>query len=254
MAHQHLHLNDDIHADHTHGKQVRVSLALIATLAGGMLLLTSVIARSRFLYGGDSFQTPFLAMIAAILLGVPIVVHALKSLMRKEMHMDELVALAIIAAFATGKYLEAGVVAGFMLLSELIETRTALGARASIESLIKLTPTKANLVYGAGSEKEVKVSSLKTGDCVRVRPGDNIPADGEVATGLSSVNEATITGESLPVDKVPGMQVFAGTNNLTGVLDITVTKAGKDTTLGKVQSLIIQAEQTKIPIMVILYA
>jgi Cd2+/Zn2+-exporting ATPase len=84
---------------------------------------------------------------------------------------------------------------------------------------------------------------------VRVRPGDNIPADGEVAKGLSSVNEATITGESLPVDKVPGMQVFAGTNNLTGVLDITVTKAGKDTTLGKVQSLIIQAEQTKIPIM-----
>jgi len=76
-----------------------------------------------------------------------------------------------------------------------------------------------------------------------------VPADGEVLKGLSSVNEATITGESLPVDKVPGMQAFAGTTNLTGVLDITVTKAGKDTTLGKVQSLIIQAEQTKIPIM-----
>jgi Cd2+/Zn2+-exporting ATPase len=177
------------------------------------------------------------------------VLHAFKSLLHKEMHMDELVALAIIAAFATGKYLEAGVVAGFMLLSELIETRTALGARASIESLIKLTPTKANLIDSAGQEKEVKVSSLKTGDRVRVRPGDNIPADGEVAKGLSSVNEATITGESLPVDKVPGMQVFAGTNNLTGVLDIAVTKAGKDTTLGKVQSLIMQAEQTKIPIM-----
>lgn len=249
MAHQHLHLHDDIHAEHTHGKQVRVSLALIGTLAGGMLLLASVVARSRFLYGSDSFQTPFLAMIAAILLGVPIVLHALKSLMRREMHMDELVALAIIAAFATGKYLEAGVVAGFMLLSELIETRTALGARASIESLIKLTPTRANLIDQAGNEKEVKVSALKPGDCVRVRPGDNIPADGEVAKGLSSVNEATITGESLPVDKVPGMQVFAGTNNLTGVLDVTVTKAGKDTTLGKVQSLIMQAEQTKIPIM-----
>jgi len=84
---------------------------------------------------------------------------------------------------------------------------------------------------------------------VRVRPGDNIPADGEVYDGLSSVNEATITGESLPVDKVPGMQVFAGTNNLTGAMDIRVTKAGHDTTLGKVQSLIMQAEHTKIPIM-----
>jgi Cd2+/Zn2+-exporting ATPase len=163
--------------------------------------------------------------------------------------MDELVALAIIAAFATQKYATAGIVAFFMLLSELIETRTALGARASIESLIRLTPTKANILDKDGSEKEVRVSSLKPGDYIRVRPGDNIPADGEVTKGLSSVNEATITGESLPVDKVPGMQVFAGTSNLTGVLDIVVTKAGKDTTLGKVQSLIMQAEQTRIPIL-----
>ena len=163
--------------------------------------------------------------------------------------MDELVALAIIAAFATQNYVTAGIVAFFMLLSELIETRTALGARTSIESLIKLTPKKANLIEKNGSEKEVKVSTLQPGDCVRTRPGDNIPADGEVIKGLSSVNEATITGESLPVDKVSGMQVFAGTTNLTGVLDITVTKAGKDTTLGKVQSLIMEAEQTKIPIM-----
>jgi Cd2+/Zn2+-exporting ATPase len=136
-----------------------------------------------------------------------------------------------------------------MLLSQLVETRTALGARASIESLIKLTPTKANLFDADGTEHEVDVSNLKAGDCIRVRPGDNVSADGEVTGGLSSVNEATITGESLPVDKVPGMYVFAGTNNLTGVLDIRVTKAGKDTTLGRVQSLIMQAEQTKIPIM-----
>ncbi len=247
MAHEHLHFKDDIAAERTHGKQIRVSMALLGTLAGGMLLINSGIA--RFIYGSGSFNTEFFAMAGAILLGAPIVLHAIKSLIQKQMHMDELVALAIFAAFVTGKFATAGIVAFFMLLSELIETRTALGARASIESLIKLTPTRANLVEQNGSEKEVKVSSLKPGDCVRVRPGDNIPADGEVAKGLSSVNEATITGESLPVDKVPGMQVFAGTNNLTGVLDFTVTKAGKDTTLGKVQSLIMQAEQTKIPIM-----
>ncbi|MFA5784912.1 MAG: cation-translocating P-type ATPase, partial [Phycisphaerae bacterium] len=134
---------------------------------------------------------------------------------------------------------------------ELVETRTALGARASIESLIKLTPEQAHLISDS-EEKDVKVRELKAGDIVRVYPGDNIPADGEVATGLSSVNEATITGESLPVDKVPGMQVFAGTNNLTGSLDIKVTKAGKDTTLGKVQSLILQAEQSRIPIVTII--
>jgi len=247
MAHEHLHLKEDITAEYTRGKQIRVSIAMLGTLAGGVLLINSWLA--RFFYGSGSFNTEFLAMAGAILLGAPIVLHAIKSLIKKQMHMDELVALAIIAAFATQNYVTAGVVAFFMLLSQLIESRTALGARASIESLIKLTPTRANLIKQDGSEKEVKVSALRPGDCIRVRPGDNISADGEVIKGLSSVNEATITGESLPVDKVPGMQVFAGTTNLTGGLDITVTKAGKDTTLGKVQSLIIQAEQTKIPIM-----
>jgi len=247
MAHNHLHLQEDICVEATHGRQVRVSLALLGTLAGGMLLITSGIAKP--LFGPRSFNAQFLAMLGAILLGAPIILHAIKSIIKRQPHMDELVALAIFACFATEKYATAGIVAFFMLLSELMETRTALGARASIESLIKLTPTKANLIEPTGTEKEVKVSDLKPDDCIRVRPGDNIPADGQVIKGLSSVNEATITGESLPVDKVPGMQVFAGTNNLTGVLDITVTKAGKDTTLGKVQSLIIEAEHTKIPIM-----
>ncbi len=247
MAHEHLHFKEDIAVEHTHGEQIRVSIALLGTLAGGMLLISSGV--SRFIYGRYDFNTEILAMAAAVLLGAPIVLHAVKSLVKKEAHMDELVALAIIAAFVTQSYATAGIVAFFMLISELIETRTALGARASIEELIKLTPTKATLIESNGIEKEINVSGLKTGNLIRVRPGDNISADGEVIKGLSSVNEATITGESLPVDKVPGMQVFAGTNNLTGVLDIAVTKAGKDTTLGRVQSLIIQAEQTKIPIM-----
>ncbi|MDO8312649.1 MAG: hypothetical protein Q7T25_11985, partial [Sideroxyarcus sp.] len=246
MVHKHLHIKEselavdspcgcshDHSHGHTHGKEIRVSIALLATLAGGMLLLNSAIAPFIF---NDSQIAELLAMAGAILLGLPIVVHAVKSILHGQTHMDELVALAIVAAFATQQYATAGIVAFFMLCSELVETRTALGARASIESLIKLTPTKAQLVGKDGSEQEVEVSSLRPGSVIRVRPGDNVAADGVVAGGLSSVNEATITGESLPVDKVPGMQVFAGTSNLTGALDITVTKAGADTTLGKVQS------------------
>jgi len=247
MAHEHLHFKDDMAADYSHAKQIRVSMAMLGTLLGGILLISSGIA--KWIYGSTSFNAEILTMVSALLLGAPIVIHAIKSSIKKESHMDELVALAIFAAFATGKYVPAGIIAFFMLLSELMETRTALGARASIESLIKLTPVKAELLLADGSEKEVKVSALKPGDIVRVRPGDNIPADGEIVDGLSSINEATITGESLPVDKVPGMQGFAGTTNLTGVLDIKVTKAGKDTTLGKVQTLIMEAENTKIPIM-----
>jgi len=247
MAHQHLHFQEDFSAEQTRGKQLRVSIAMLATLAGGVLLINSGVG--RFFYKPGSFNVEIFALLGAVLLGAPIIIHAIKSLARGESHMDELAALGIVAAFATEEYIAAGLIGFFMLLSELVETRTALGARASIESLIRLTPVRANLIEQDGSEREVKVSALRPGDRIRARPGDNIPADGEVDNGLSSVNEATITGESLPVDKVPGMQVFAGTSNLTGVLDIRVTKAGGDTTLGKVQSLIIQAEQTKIPIM-----
>ncbi len=246
MAHQHLHLKENI-GTYSGNKQFQLSIALLGTLAGGILLIASVMA--EFIYGKGSFNSKTMAMAGALLMGVPVVWHALKCLLSGHSHMDELAALAICAAFATQEYVTAGAVAFFMLLSELIESRTALGARASIESLIKLTPTKAVLISESGKEEEVKVKELKPGDCVRVKPGDNIPADGDIVSGQSSVNEATITGESLPVDKVIDMSVFAGTSNLTGVLDIKVTKIGEQTTLGKVQSLIIEAEQTKIPIM-----
>jgi len=247
MAHEHLHLKEDMTADQTRGQQMRVSIALLGTLAGGVLLINSRVG--ELFYGRGSFHTQIFAMIGAMLLGLPVVWHAFQCLIRGQSHMDELAALGIIAAFATQEYASAGLIGFFMLLSQLVETRTALGARASIETLIRLTPTRADRLDDSGRETEVQVSALRPGDRIRVRPGDNVPADGEVVSGLSSVNEATITGESLPVDKVPGMQVFAGTSNLTGVLDVRVTKAGGDTTLGKVQSLIVQAEQTKIPIM-----
>ena len=247
MAHEHLQFQEDLSSEQMQGKQVRVSLALLGTLAGGVLLINSQVG--KLFFGSASTTTELFAMLGALLLGGPVVVHAFKCLWEGHSHMDELAALGIIAAFATGEYVPAGLIGFFMLLSELVETRTALGARASIESLIKLTPVQANLIDAEGKERTVQVSRLTLGDRVRVRPGDNIPADGEVVSGLSSVNEATITGESLPVDKVPGMQVFAGTSNLTGMLELTVTKAGQDTTLGKVQSLILEAERTKIPIM-----
>src|SRR5439155_16281593 len=127
----------------------------------------------------------------------------------------------------------------FMLLGELIETRTAAGARASIESLIKLTPTKARRINSQADEEEVGAKELAVGDLIRIRPGDNVAADGTIVSGQGSFNQANITGESLPVDKKPGDDVFAGTQNLTGVLEVRVTRAGEDTTLGRVRELIL---------------
>jgi Cd2+/Zn2+-exporting ATPase len=189
------------------------------------------------------------ALIGTIILGYPIVVTALRDLRAGVLSMNELVAIAVLAACASGDYKTAGVVAFFMLMGEIVETRTAEGARASIESLIKLTPTRARRLRPDGTEEDIPASQLAVGDVIRVRPGDVVPADGVILNGQGSFNQATITGESLPADKKPGDEVFAGTQNLTGVLEIRVTRAGQDTTLGRVRELIMAAEKTKLPIM-----
>jgi Cd2+/Zn2+-exporting ATPase len=241
----------DVSTDVAVGTKLRFQIA--ATLVGATLLVCSLIA--QFLWTKEFF-TALPAAVAVVLLGAPLVAAAVKDLLRGEAGMNALVALAVVGAAATGKYQEAAAIALFMIVSSLIEKRTAIGAQASIESLIKLSPTKAHRVVAAPTidasgevEEQVEAQELRPGDIVRVRPGDNIPADGRVIRGLSTVNQASITGESLPVDKVGNDEVFGGTINLTGVLDIEVTKAGGDTLLGRVKDLILQAEQSRTPIM-----
>ena len=214
---------------------------------GVVFVLNAFIVDWWFAQGGTVASCS--AFIGAVILGYPIVVTAIKDLRVGHLSINELVAIAVLAAFASANYKVAGVVAFFMLIGEIIETRTAEGARASIESLIKLTPTKARRIKKDGSEAEVAASELTIGDVIRIRPGDNIAADGLIVSGQGSFNQATITGESLPVDKKSGDEVFAGTQNLTGVLEIKVSRAGEDTTLGRVRELILAAEKTKLPIM-----
>ncbi|MGA3145025.1 MAG: cation-translocating P-type ATPase [Verrucomicrobiota bacterium] len=214
---------------------------------GVVFVLNAFIVDWWFAQGGTVASCS--AFIGAVILGYPIVVTAIKDLRVGHLSINELVAIAVLAAFASANYKVAGVVAFFMLIGEIIETRTAEGARASIESLIKLTPTKARRIKKDGSEEEVAASELTIGDVIRIRPGDNIAADGLIVSGQGSFNQATITGESLPVDKKSGDEVFAGTQNLTGVLEIKVSRAGEDTTLGRVRELILAAEKTKLPIM-----
>jgi Cd2+/Zn2+-exporting ATPase len=201
-----------------------------------------------WLFDAGSMLASASAMIGSLILGYPIILTAIKDLRRGNLSINELVAIAVMAAFASGDYKTAGIVAFFMLTGEIIETRTAEGARNSIESLIKLTPTKARRILKDGNEEEVPASQLAVGDVIRIRPGDNVAADGLIVQGQGSFNQATITGESLPADKKQGDEVFAGTQNLTGVLEIKVSRAGEDTTIGRVRELIIAAEKTKLPI------
>jgi Zn2+/Cd2+-exporting ATPase len=218
----------------------------LALTAFGLLLVVNAYFAEWFLHNFRIASGS--AMVGALILGWPIVSTSIRDLRRGQLGINELVSLAVVASFATGDYKTAGLVAFFMLVGEIIESRTAAGARASIESLVRLTPSKARRITPAGLE-EVPASELRVDDLLRVRPGDNIPADGVITDGASTVNQANITGESLPVEKKPGDDVFAGTINLTGVLDLRVTHAGQDTTLGRVRELILAAEQTKLPIM-----
>jgi Cd2+/Zn2+-exporting ATPase len=224
----------------------RTSLMMIGILVGGVLVVNARIASVFF---DNPFYSDMLALLGAVILGTPICLHAGRELLQGKRQMDELVALAVIAAIASRDYQAAGIVAFFLLISNLIETRTALGAKASIEHLLRLSPKKAMRLATDGTEEPVDPSELAQGDVVRIRPGEDIPADGEIVTGQSSVNQATITGESIPVDKTTGDEVFGGTSNLAGAIDVRVTRAGDDTTLGRVRKLILQAEETKIPIM-----
>jgi len=222
---------------------------IAATLTGGTLLVCSLIA-------GWLWKQPFFAAVPAVLavalLGGPLVAAAGRDLLRGRAGLDALVALAVIGALSTGQYLESAAVAFFMIVSSLIEKRTAAGAEASIESLVRLAPTKASRLVeadGQVAEEAVEATALRPGDTVRVRPGDTIPADGRVVRGASTVNQASVTGESVPAEKALGDEVYGGTINVTGVLDVAVTKAGADTLLGRVKDLILQAERTRTPIM-----
>jgi Cd2+/Zn2+-exporting ATPase len=246
------HAHDHHHHDHEHGPgcstcghehaPVRLKQTLI-----GIVFVVNAFLIDWFFEQGTTIASAS-AMIGAIILGAPIILIAIKDLKLGRLSINELVAIAVLAAFASGDYKTAGVVAFFMLLGEIIETRTAEGARESIESLIKLTPTRARRLKADNSEEEVPASQLSVGDVIRIRPGDNVAADGVILSGQGSFNQATITGESLPADKKPGDEVFAGTQNLTGVLEIKVNRAGTDTTLGRVRELILAAEQTKLPV------
>src|SRR3974390_2789310 len=211
---RHEHANEETCAvcgdDHEHAP-----VRLWQTLIGGVFVLNAFLVDWLFQEGHTVASAS--GLIGAVILGYPIVWTAIKDIRTGGLSINELAAIAVLAAFASGEYKTAGVVAFFMLMGEIIETRTAEGARASIEHLIKLTPTKARRITANG-EEEVAASELAVGDVIRIRPGDNVAADGVIVSGQGSFNQATITGESLPVEKKSGEEVFAGTQNLTGVL------------------------------------
>jgi Zn2+/Cd2+-exporting ATPase len=169
-----------------------------------------------------------------------------KNLLRLHFNIDTLMTVALTGAVSIGQWEEAALVALLFGLNELLEGLGMEKARRSMESLLRVAPKEA-IVLRNGEEVTIPIDALVVGDKVYVRPGDKIPSDGTVYEGRGSVNEAAITGESFPVEKLPGASVFGGSLNNEGLLKITITKTYKDSSLARILHLVEEAQETKTP-------
>ena len=201
--------------------------------------------------GFDLFSLPFdAAWIAIILCGVPIILAAINGLVTAfDIKADVLVSMALVAAVIVGEDFAAGEVAFIMQLGGLLEELTVAKARAGIERLVHLTPRTARIVHTDGTEHVVAAEEARVNDLIRVLPGETIPVDGVVVSGSTSINQAVMTGESLPVDKHPGDTVFSGTVNQFGAFDMRALKVGEDSSLQRMIRLVQSADASKAKIV-----
>jgi Cd2+/Zn2+-exporting ATPase len=186
----------------------------------------------------------FLALISIGINGLPIIGKALTGLWKKKVNVDELVSIAIIACLISGEFLTAATVSFVMVLGALIEEATSESARKAIRSLINITPKSATVINN-GQEELKPITEVRVGDILLVKPGECIPVDAVIINGSSAVDESSITGEPIPIEKIKGDYVYSGTITQNGVLKIKTTKIGEDTTLGKVIKLVSEAEAHK---------
>lgn len=186
-----------------------------------------------------------LAWISILLCGIPILLDAAIGLITAfDIKADVLVSLALIASIIIGEIFAAGEVAFIMQLGALLEDLTVSKARAGIEKLVHLTPRTARII-SAGPERVVPAEQVQVGDILRVLPGESIPVDGIILFGQTSINQAVMTGESLPVDKAEGDSVSSGTVNQFGSFDMQATRVGEDSSIQRMIRLVQSADAAK---------
>ena len=219
----------------------------LAMLALGLLALGLA---WRWLMPAQVGVSQLLLGVASLLVAVPVMRSAWYSLRYPSLHgiTDQLIALAMLGAWATGDLLTAALLPIIMIFGHVLEERSVIGSQEAIHALGKLTRSQARLFQADGSLLEVDNATLKSGDQVEVRAGDRVPADGLVLAGQASLDTASITGESVPLEVGSGMPVFGGAINLDGLLRVQVTRTGEESTLGKVIALMQSAERAKPPI------
>lgn len=215
-------------------------------MTASIAILIAVSLVAKFLLKLPTLSTA--AMIIASIIGaIPVALHAISALQNKVISIELLVTIAVVGAFIIGEYEESAVVTFLFLFGNFLEQKTLEKTRSSVKSLTKMAPTTAELVNEDGTTEEVDVDDLDEGDHVVVKPGGQIPVDGKIIDGTGYMNEASITGESTPVEKSIGDNVFAGSITDNGTITIETTSVGEDTTFGKIIELVEEAQDSQSP-------
>jgi heavy metal translocating P-type ATPase len=204
-----------------------------------LLIALSLLPELRARLGFDPAMVPMLY--GAVAIGYPTLLAMLD---RRRLTAGTLVVIAILGSAYVGEYLAAAVVAFMMLAGEFLEDLTLQRTRNAVRELVRLAPDVAAVERG-GAWVEVPVREVRPGDQVLVRPGERIPVDGTVVSGDAAVNEASITGEAMPVDKTAAARVFAGTTSQAGALVIRTERVGRETTLGRIIQIVRAAQEQK---------
>jgi heavy metal translocating P-type ATPase len=238
---------DDPHLNHPakqrHADEHKAGFAEYLRLA----LMALVIVASLTGWWRHWMSRDWLAFAATLIGGFPIYEEAWENLRKRRMTMELSMTIALVAALCIGQFLTALVIAFFVLFAEMVEGYTVGSGRRAIQTLIDALPRRVRVRRG-GEERELGANEVVAGETIIIRPGERIPADGVVIKGHSFVDQSSITGESLPVEKVEQSKVFAGTINKDGVLEVTVEKIGRDTTFGKIIEIVEQAEKSRAPV------
>lgn len=255
----------DLAAQHEHARRELKEVKSNAIWAVSLASITAVLAMAGIRFGFAILGMDFSLIIQLVLSAVVIFwfgrefhLGMLKKLKRFQADMNTLVSMGTLAAFAfsiygliaggMGSYFETGaVVAALILLGRYFEARSRGSAGEAIEKIAQLGAKTAHVVHG-GREMELPIADVKIGDLLRIRPGEKIPVDGEIAAGATSIDESMLTGESMPVEKGIGAEVFGATLNISGSFDMKAKKVGNDTMLAQIVKMVSDAQTQKAPI------
>jgi heavy metal translocating P-type ATPase len=239
------HHQHDHDGDHGHGHNHDHSLDWIE---GSRIALVAIAAVAVWFRLWEPFAAFSVIGAAALLIGGwPIFREAFASIVERRMTMELSMTIAIVAAAAIGEFFTALVISLFVLVAEVLEGMTVGRGRKAIRDLLEFLPREVS-VRRAGSIRTVSADELSVGDAVLVSPGGRIPVDGVVLSGNSFADESRITGESMPVEKIEGMRVFAGSINQSGALEVRADRIGRDTSYGKIIEAVERAERSRAPV------